>query len=97
MSRFARSAIRNIAPPIDRYLLRPQEFEAQEFQPDRTGYWWLSTFGLTARPHDLRRIVRGKNFQDVQMIRNYEKLLEQTEERAKEEREPVENWDEYMD
>ena len=97
MSRFARSAIRNIAPPIDRYLLRPQEFEAQESQPNRTGYWWLSTFGLTARPHDLRRIIRGKNFQDVQMIRNYEKLLEQTEERAKEEREPVENWDEYMD
>jgi hypothetical protein len=42
-------------------------------------------------------VLRGKNFQDVQMIRNYEKLLEQTEERAKEERDPVENWDEYMD
>ena len=62
-----RQVVGNLMPPVERYLFRLQELADR----DLGKYAAVREMGVNVRPLDVRRVLRGKNFERVKLAREF--------------------------
>tara|TARA_R100000664_G_scaffold4054_1_gene8445 strand:+ start:2576 stop:5773 length:3198 start_codon:yes stop_codon:yes gene_type:complete len=60
-------------PPLGKYWLRPQRAVAR----GQEEYSAVRELGVNLRPVDVRRVLRGKNFENVKLARDFERRYKQ--------------------
>jgi hypothetical protein len=73
VGRKTRQVIGAINPFIERTLFRPQQLAARE----QTGYAFTRELGPNIRPLDVRRTMRGRNFEMLKLARDFERQFKQ--------------------
>tara|TARA_R110000744_G_scaffold119766_9_gene223337 strand:- start:404 stop:2404 length:2001 start_codon:yes stop_codon:yes gene_type:complete len=79
ISKESRHVIGTLLPPVERYVFRPTE----QRQRQRLDIEAVRQSGITFRALDVRRVLRGKDYQNAALARAFEKKIKQDAEIAR--------------